>query len=112
MTDRVVILDPARPLRFLDDTCRALAEALEEMPRLDPGFEELAAVYAETVGAYAQLLHEELRHVPETSAVWLDIVAHLLQRLREVRARESGLHILHVAEQLHGRLQDATTPLL
>ncbi|MGH7747099.1 MAG: hypothetical protein ACREQ5_20440, partial [Candidatus Dormibacteria bacterium] len=68
-------------------------------------------VYAETVGAYARLLWEEMRRMPEGSQAWLDIVDHLLERLRQVRAREITLDVLEIAGQLHLRLQEATTPL-
>lgn len=112
MTDRIVILDPAQPLRFLDEACRALADAVRDSGPSDPPHDELATVYAEVVGAYGRLLHEELRHMPERSEAWLNIVDHLLMRLGEVRARERPMDILHVADQLHGRLSDVTTPLV
>ena len=112
MTDRIVILDPAQPLRFLDDACRALAEAVSETREADHENDELAVVYAEVVGAYGRLLREELSRLPEISKAWLDIVDHLLMRLGEVRARERPMSVLEVADQLHGRLRDVTTPLV
>ncbi|MGH7749326.1 MAG: hypothetical protein ACREQ5_31855, partial [Candidatus Dormibacteria bacterium] len=66
MSDRVVFLNPQRPLAFLQDACAALAEAVEDTPALF-GRDELAVVYAETVGAYARLLWEEMRRMPEGS---------------------------------------------
>lgn len=112
MGEQVVVLDRRRPLRFLDDVCAALAEAVSETPETEPEYEELAAVYGEVVGAYARLLREELSRVPETSQVWLNIVDHLLMRLREVRSRERLMKVVEIADQLHGRVQGVTTPIV
>lgn len=112
MTERRVILDPARPLRFLDEVCSALADAVSDTSDADDAHDELAAVYAEVVGAYGRLLREELGRLPETSKAWLDIVDHLLMRLAEVRGRELRMSVPEVADQLHGRLADATTQLV
>ena len=112
MTERVVILDPAKPLRFLDEACSALAEAVSDTRDADDAYDELAAVYGEVVGAYGRLLREELGRLPEISKAWLDIVDHLLMRLAEVRGRELPISVLEVADQLHGRLADVTTQLV
>ena len=74
--------------------------------------QELAAVYAEVVGAYGRLLREELGRLPEISQAWLNIVDHLLMRLEEVRSRELPISVLEVADQLQGRLSDVTTQLV
>lgn len=112
MTERVVILDPAKPLQFLDDACSALAEAVSDTSDADAAHYELAAVYAEVVGAYGRLLREELGRLPEISKAWLDIVDHLLMRLAEARGRELPISVLDIADQLHGRLADVTTQLV
>ena len=112
MPDRIVILDPAQPLRFLDDACRALADAVSETTGEDEAPDELVAVYAEVVGAYGRLLHEELSRLPEISKAWLDVVRHLLMRLQEVRSREISISVLEVADQLHGRIADVTMRLV
>ena len=112
MTERVVILDPAKPLRFLDEACSALADAVSETNEADDAADELAAVYAEVVGAYGRLLREEVGRLPEISQAWLDIVDHLLMRLVEVRGRKRSISVLEVADQLHGRLADVTTQLV
>ena len=112
MTDRVVILDPAKPLRFLDEACSALADAVSDASDADDAHDELAAVYAEVVGAYGRLLREELGRLPEISKAWLDVVDHLLLRLAEVRGRELPISVLEIADQLHGRLADVTTQLV
>ena len=112
MPERVVILDPARPLRFLDEACSALAAAVSDASDADDAHDELAAVYAEVVGAYGRLLREELGRLPEISKAWLDIVDHLLVRLAEVRGRELPISVLEVADQLHGQLADVTTQLV
>ena len=88
MTERVVILDPAKPLQFLDKACSALADAVSNTSDADAAHDELAVVYAEVVGAYGRLLREELGRMPEISKAWLDVVDHLLMRLVEVRGRE------------------------
>lgn len=110
--DRIVILDPAQPLRFVDDACQALADAVSDTAEGDDVHDELAAVYAEVVGAYGRLLSEELRRLPEISKAWLDIVDHLLVRLQEVRGRELPISVLEVADQLHGRIADVTERLV
>lgn len=112
MTDRIVFLDSAQPLGFLDDACCALADAVSDTAETDDAHDELAAVYAEVVGAYGRLLHEELSRLPEISKAWLDIVDHLLVRLAEVRGRELPISVLEVADQLHGRLADLTLGLV
>jgi hypothetical protein len=112
MSGSVVLLDPQRPLAFLQDACSALAEAVTDVPALSDSRDELAVVYAETVGAYARLLREEMSRMPETSQVWLNIIDHLLERLRQVRAREITLDLVEIADQLNGRLHEATTLLL
>lgn len=112
MKERVVILDPAKPLQFLAEACIALADAVSETSDADDAHDELAAVYAEVVGAYGRLLREELGRLPETSKAWLDVVDHLLLRLVEVRGRELPISVLEVAGQLHGRLADVITQLV
>ena len=112
MTERVVSLDPAKPLRFLDEACSALADAVSATSDEDDAHDELAAVYAEVVGAYGRLLREELGRLPEISKAWLNIVDHLLTRLAEVRGRELPMSVLEIADQLHGRLADVTTQLV
>ena len=112
MTERVAILDPAKPLQFLDDACSALAEAVSDTSDADAARDELVAVYAEVVGAYGRLLREELGRLPEISTAWLDIVDHLLMRLAEARGRELPISALDIADQLHSRLADVTTQLV
>ena len=112
MSEHVVVLDPGRPLGFLEDACAALAEAVSEMRDGAPGSEELAVVYGEVVGAYARLLREELSRMPETSPAGLNIVDHLLERLRQVRSRECTIEVAEIADQLHGRLCEATAPIV
>lgn len=112
MTERVVILDPAKPLQFLDEACSALADAVSDTSDADAAHDELAAVYAEVVGAYGRLLREELGRLPEISKAWLDIVDHLLMRLAEAGGRELSVSALEIADQLHGRLADVTTQLV
>ena len=112
MTERVVILDPTKPLQFLDEACSALADAVCDMSDADAAHDELAAVYAEVVGAYGRLLREELGRLPEISKAWLDIVDHLLMRLVEVRGRELSISGVEIADQLHGRLAEITTQLV
>jgi hypothetical protein len=58
------------------------------------------------------VLREELARLPETSQVWLDVVDHLLERLRQVRCREIQLDAVEIAGQLHARVLEATSPLL
>jgi hypothetical protein len=111
MPDRVVLFDPRRPLAFLQDACAALARAVSDAPAVSDAGDELAVVYAEMVGARARLLREEVSRMPESSQAWLNIVNHLLERLRPVRARESALELIEIADQLHGRRREATTPL-
>ena len=112
MTERVVILNPAKPLQFLDEACSALADAVSATSDADAAHDELSAVYAEVVGAYGRLLREELGRLPEISKAWLDIVDHLLMRLAEARGRELSISVLEIADQLHGRLADVTTQLV
>lgn len=111
MTDKVVFLNPRQPLAFLASACAALAEALEDTVALGPNRDELAAVYAEVVGAYARLLRAEVARMPEMSRVWFDVVDHLLGRLKQVRDREILLDHVEVASQLHARLLEITTTL-
>ncbi len=111
MTGRVVLLDPQRPLAFLENACATLAEVLEDTPPLSPTRDAVALVYAEVVGAYARLVREELSRVPEMSPVWFHVVDHLLERMRQVRAQEIAIDAAEIASQLHARVREATAPL-
>ena len=44
MTERVVILDPAKPLQFLDEACSALADAVSDTSDTDAAHDELSVV--------------------------------------------------------------------
>lgn len=112
VSEHVVVLDPGRPLGFTEDACATLAAQIREMPDGAPASEELSVVDGEVVGASARLLREELSRMPKTSPAWLRIVDHLLERLRQVRSRECTIEVAEIADQIHGRLCEATAPIV
>jgi hypothetical protein len=100
-TDTIVVLHPDAAGAFLADACRALAQAVNSIGVAGPEREEAVEVYAELVGAYAR--YKLGRRDSDVSQVDRDIVAHLLERVREARAGETPIPLADIADQLHAR---------
>ena len=99
-TDRIVILHEEDPATLLADACHAVAEAVNSVHVPGPGQQALVDVYAELVGAYAsvQIGHSE---VSETKR---NIMAHLLERIRQAPGGEIEMPLAGIADQLHARV--------
>jgi len=102
-TDTIVVLQQDAAGAFLADACRALAGAVNSIGVAGPAREEMVEVYAELVGAYARF--KVGRVDADISQVDRDILAHLLERIREARAGETPISLADIADQLHARAE-------
>ncbi len=102
-TDRIVVLHQDAPAAFLADSCRALAEAVNGIGVASPEREQAVEVYAELVGAYARF--KLGRPDAEVEEVDRNIVAHLLERIRQARAGETPIPLADIVDQLHARVE-------
>lgn len=100
MPDRIVVLRPKQPVRFLVDVCAALADAVNEPHGWSSSDVELLTVYGEAVTALARLQRAQLaqRSGAETH---IAIIDHLIERLRQVHAGENTNPIADVIDRLH-----------
>jgi hypothetical protein len=102
-TDTIVVLHEDYAGAFLADACRALAESVNAIGVAGSAREEAVEVYAELVGAFARF--KLGRRDAGISQVDRDIVAHLLERIREARAGETAIPLADIADQLHARVE-------
>ena len=103
MVDRVVVLRDGNATGFLADACAALAEAVNQMRAIRPSDADLVEAYAELVVAYGRLLRRHLAGDP-ADTVGLNIIDHLVERLRQARAGEISLPVLDIVDRLHAEL--------
>jgi hypothetical protein len=102
-TDSMVVLHQGAAGAFLADACRALADSVNAIGVAGPAREEAVEVYAELVGAFARF--KLGRRDAGISQVDRDIVAHLLERIREARAGETAIPLADIVDQLHARVE-------
>jgi hypothetical protein len=103
MSDQVLILRRDHPLDFVADMCAALADSLNEIHVTRESEELLADTYAEMLCAYSNLLRPGMATDPG-SATQLNVVDHLVERLRQARAGEISIPLLDIADRLHAEL--------
>ena len=105
--ERVVVLRSEDPLGFVADACDALAEAVNRMRAVRSSDADLVDTYAELVLAYTRLVRRGLTDEPAKTAR-LNIVEHLVERLRQARAGEINLRVLDVVDRLHAEITRET----
>jgi hypothetical protein len=103
MSDRVVVLRTDDGISFVADACAALADAVNELRVVRTPDTDLVDAYAELVVAYSRLVRRQLADDP-TGVVRVNIIDHLLERLRQARAGEDTLPIVDLVDRLHGEL--------
>ncbi|HZD65844.1 MAG TPA: hypothetical protein VE152_07090 [Acidimicrobiales bacterium] len=100
MTDRVVVLRPEQPRRFLEDVCGALAGAVNEPHAWRASDPELVDVYTEAVLALARMRREDVAAL-SGRRVQVAVIDHLIERVRQTRAGEFGVRLADVVDRLH-----------
>jgi len=100
--ETIVVLHRDAAGAFLADACRALAESVNSIGVAGRERQEAVEVYAELVGAYARF--KMGRRDSGISQVDRDIIAHLLERIREARDGETPIPLADIADQLHARV--------
>ena len=103
MGDRVVVLRADDGTGFVADACAALADAVNQVRVSKSTDGDLVDAYAETVVTYSRLVRRRLDGDPHGSAR-LNIIDHLVERLRQARAGENPLPVLDIVDRLHAEI--------
>jgi len=102
----IVILRPEDPLAFVADACAALAEENNRIRAVGhDDTRQLVQAYAELVISYALLVCPTL-DIPAR----VDIIDHLIDRVRQAQTGDIGIPLLDIVDRLHGELTHQPTP--
>lgn len=106
MGDRMVVLRADDAVGFVADACAALADAVNEVRLSRSTDTGLVDTYAEMVVAYSRLLRRQWAEYPDhrSAVVRVNVVDHLVERLRQARDGEITVPVVDVIDRLHGEL--------
>jgi hypothetical protein len=103
MGDRVVVLRADDGIGFVADACAALADVVNQVRVSRSTDGELVDAYAELVVAYSRLMRRRLGNDPHATTR-VNIIDHLVERLRQARAGENTLPVLDIVDRLHAEI--------
>lgn len=110
MVDRIVVLKENDAFTFVADGCAALADAMNQLRVSREGDHELEAAYAEMVVAYSRLVLHALP-ADRSQSPRVQIIGHLVERLRQAQAGEVTLSVLDIVDRLHAELENERAPV-
>ena len=109
MGDHVVVLRSDDPFAFVADACAALADLVNETRLSRSSDQVMIETYAELLVTFANVSRPYLA-ADSSSSTQLEIIDHLVERLRQSQGGEFNVRVLDVADRLHAEL--ARLPVL
>jgi len=103
MADRAVVLRTDDGIGFVADGCAALADAVNQVRVARRSEADLVDAYAEMVVAYSRLVRGRLADDPHAAAR-VNIIDHLVGRLRQAQAGDITLPVVDIVDRLHAEI--------